>query len=116
MSQFLLTWAPRLLGLAVALFFSLFAFDGAWVHPWAPVDVLMNLVPAAIVAIVVVGAWRAPMAGTVGFGLLALIYAATAHEHPEWILVIAGPLALTSLLFGASAIAQRRTQVLSSKF
>jgi hypothetical protein len=63
--------------------------------------VLMHLLPALLVLVAVVVGWRVPWAGAVGFLGLAGVYAATTRR-PDWILVIAGPLALVGILFALS--------------
>jgi hypothetical protein len=103
----LLTWTPRLLGLAIVLFFAAFAFDVAPSEPGAASAVLMHLIPAALVAVVVAAAWRAPMAGAIGFTGLALFYAVIARDRLDWVAVISGPLMITAVLFAASAVVRR---------
>jgi len=106
----LLIWAPRLAGIAVALFVALFAldaFDGGPLAQTLPAFAI-HLIPAAIVAAVVTVAWRHPWIGALGFGGLAVAYAASVPDHPGWILTISGPLVVTATLFALGGIRSRR--------
>ena len=109
-----LIWMPRLAGLAMVLFLSLFALD-AFSHPASPGQALLafaiHLAPAAAVAGVVAAAWRVPMLGAVLFTVLAAAYAASVSDRPDWIAVISGPLAAIALLYALSAYASRRSVV-----
>jgi len=101
----LLTWAPRLVGIAVCLFLAMFAldaFDGGPLTETLPAFAI-HLLPAAIVGVVVAVAWRIPWVGAAGFGLAAIAYAASVPARPDWILAISGPLGLTAVLFALSA-------------
>ncbi len=98
-------WAPRVFGVAVSLFLALFAldsFDGGPLTETIP-GFLMHLIPAAIVAAVVAAGWRRPWIGAAGFGALAIAYAVMVPSRLDWILAIAGPLAVTALLFALGA-------------
>jgi hypothetical protein len=100
----LLHWTPRLLGVLVALFLSIFAldvFDGRTVLEIVP-ELLIHLAPAAIVLAIVIVAWRVPLAGAVAFPLLALAYAVSVRWRPDWVAVTGGPLVVVGLLFFAS--------------
>ena len=101
-----LLWAPRVTGLAAGLFFALFAsgsFDGRPLAETLP-DVAMNLIPAAVVLTAVAAGWRHPWFGAVVFATLAIGYSALTARRLDWILVIAGPLAITAALFMLSAL------------
>jgi len=98
-------WGSRLLGMAMTGFMALFAldaFDGGPLSD-ALMKFIVHLIPAAIVGVVVAIAWRYPWAGAIGFGGLAVAYAAMVPNRPDWILVISGPLALVAVLFAISA-------------
>ncbi len=98
----ILFWLPRMLGIAFAVFLSLFALDvfgegaGFWATAAAPG---MHLIPTALVVVALVLAWRWEWIGTVLFGGLAVLYAVTQFRHPSWILTISGPLILIAVLF-----------------
>ncbi|OFW03219.1 MAG: hypothetical protein A3H96_19135 [Acidobacteria bacterium RIFCSPLOWO2_02_FULL_67_36] len=102
----LLRWAPRVLGLGMALFLSVFALDafgeGGLLRNVA--GFLIHLIPSFIVLAVLIAAWRRALVGATGFIALALIYVVmTWGRFPLSVyLVIAGPLALTGVLFLAS--------------
>ena len=95
-------WLPRMLGIAFAIFISLFALDvfserlGFWNTALA---LIMHLIPTALVVVALVLAWKWEWIGAVLFGGLGLFYALTTREHPDWILLISGPLFLIALLF-----------------
>lgn len=105
------TWAPRVMGMAMALFLSLFALDAF--SGRAPGEAILafaiHLAPAAVLAVVVAAAWRMPIIGAVAFAALAIGYAAMVAGRPDWILVISGPLALTAVMYGVSAYVQVQT-------
>jgi len=95
----------RLVAIAIALFFAVFAFDA--VHrsmPSAAVarDVAVNLIPAALVATVIVAGWRRPWLTGAGLVTLALVYAVWARARLDWVVVISGPLFAAGLAFIAS--------------
>jgi len=101
------TWAPRVLGIAVTFFVAMFAldaFDGGPLSKTVPAFAI-HLIPAAIVGLVAAGAWRHPWIGAAGFAALAGAYAMSVPERPDWILAISGPLGLTAALFVLSALA-----------
>jgi hypothetical protein len=101
-----LTWVPRVLGVGMALFLSIFALDafgeGGILQNVA--GFLIHLIPSFIVLAVVMAAWRRELVGATGFIALALIYIVmTWGRFPLPVyLVIAGPLALIGVLFLAS--------------
>lgn len=98
----LLLWSPRILGILVCLFLSLFALDS-----FGPGKTFLQALPdfgkhvAPMVALLaVVGvSWRWEWVGGLIFTALAAGYAYVARAHPSWILVIAGPLLIVGLLF-----------------
>ena len=97
-----LFWAPRVFAVASGLFLSIFALDAF--APGRPLsdacpDVLLHLLPAAVVFIAVALAWRRDGVGAVAFVGLAVLYMLMARSRLDWILVIAGPLLVTGLLF-----------------
>jgi hypothetical protein len=102
LKQLLVVWAPRVLGLGLAVFMTLFAFDGFQQgKPFGAAlaeFVMQLLVPGALVAIVVLS-WRRPWLGGVAFVLLAALYAASAWSRPDWVLAISAPLLAVGVLF-----------------
>ena len=98
-----LFWSPRLVCIAFAIFLSLFALDafsevhGFWKNLLA---LLIHLVPVYSVFAVLALAWQWEWIGAVGFGALAIWYAnGNLRHHPDWVLVIAGPLLVLATLF-----------------
>ncbi len=109
----IIIWAPRIVGLGLALFLSLFGVD-AWSDfrgiVATTIAVVMGFVPALVVLVSVLVGWKHERIAAAIFIGLAAFYALTARDHPEWILVIAGPLALEAILFLASWRFQEREQ------
>ena len=101
----LLLWSPRVLGILVCLFLSMFAldaFEGGKTFLQGLRDFLIHLSPMLILLGVVVLSWRWEWIGGAVFSVLALAYAyfaAILRHHPDWILPIAGPLLLVGVLF-----------------
>jgi hypothetical protein len=96
-----LLWSPRILGIAVALFLSLFALDAF--APGRPLarastDFAMHLVPAVLVLAIVALSWRRPWIGGAAFVLLAMGYALRVSRL-DWILAISAPLLTVGVLF-----------------
>lgn len=94
-------WAPRLAGIALALFLSLFAldaFEGKSFAEGVPAF-LIHLAPAMLVFATVAIAWRYPLVGAVAFLACAVGYAAMVRGRLDWIAVISGPLAVVAILF-----------------
>ena len=96
-----LLWAPRILGIGIVLFLSLFALDAFDGRPFltALPGFLIHLAPAFLVLAAVALAWRFPLIGAVAFTGLALVYAITVRWRLGWIAVIDGPLVVVALLF-----------------
>ena len=99
----LILWAPRLLAIAVALFFGVFALDafgGSVPLGESLRDFVIHLIPSMLLLSIVAVAWRRPWVGAVGFLILAIVYAGLAHDQRlDWTVVIAGPMGIVGLLF-----------------
>jgi CHASE2 domain-containing sensor protein len=98
----LLLWSPRILGIAVGLFLSLFAFDAfERGKPVASVltDFAIHLVPAAVILAIVALSWRRPWIGGVTFVLLGAAYGPAVNFRLDWTLPISGPLLTAGVLF-----------------
>ena len=94
-------WMSRGAGVALVGFVALFAldaFDGSPPREAVPAF-LMHLTPAAVVAVVVLRAWRWPWFGAA----LAIAYAVSVARL-DWIAAIAGPLIVVAVLFGLAAV------------
>jgi hypothetical protein len=98
----LLLWSPRVLGILVCLFLSLFALDafsGGKSAIQAVTDFLIHLAPVLALLGVVALSWRWEWVGGAVFTALAITYAYVARSHPSWILTISGPLFAVGILF-----------------
>jgi hypothetical protein len=109
----LLLWSPRILALALSVFFGLFALDAftgqkpladAWL------DFALHLVPAIVVLTIAVLAWHRSWIGAVAFMALAIAYALRAGGRLDWIVTISGPLTAVALLFLFSWLASSTTK------
>ena len=101
-----LFWTPRILGILFTILLSLFAFDvfegnyGFWQTIGA---LLLHLIPAFILAIVLIIAWRWELVGAVVFIAFAVFYVGMSVSWGHFpliaILFISGPLLLIGILF-----------------
>ena len=104
LSQRLLLWTPRILGLLFAAFISLFALDvfeenhGFWQTTLA---LMMHLIPTAILLAIVAISWRWEWVGGVLFPALGAFYLINFWgRFPLSVyLVITGPLFFLGILF-----------------
>lgn len=95
-------WGARILAIGVCLFLGLFALDE--VERGKPVfrtlsDVLIHLLPSAVVLVIVALSWRRPWIGGLAFVCLAAAYAVMVGFRLDWVFVISGPLLLAGLLY-----------------
>jgi hypothetical protein len=100
--QQLLFWTPRIMGILVAVFVSIFAFDvfGDGYGFWETVVALvMHLIPTLLVLAALIIAWRWEAVGGILFITLGAWYLITTLDHFDWCLIISGPLVLTGGLF-----------------
>ena len=97
-----LVWIARILALGMCAFLALFALDG-WSTDkpmWqAAADVLIHLLPSALLFAVIVVSWRRQWIGGVAFVALAVAYAAMVSFRLDWVVVISGPMFIIGLLF-----------------
>jgi len=98
-------WTPRLAGVAMALFLTMFALDAFDGRPFfaAFPGFVIHLLPAFLVLAAVAVAWRFPIAGAGAFAGLAVVYGMSVKWRPAWIGVIGGPLLIIAGLFAVSA-------------
>ena len=102
--QQFLYWAPRVLCIVFAAFISMFAMDvfgegkGVWE---TTLDLMMHLIPTFVIVGVLVVSWRREWVGGVLFIALGLLYVVWAWGRFPFAtyLLIAGPLAVTGILF-----------------
>jgi hypothetical protein len=98
----LILWSPRVLGILVCLFLSLFsldAFGNGKTGVQALPDFAIHILPVLILFAVVGIAWRWEWVGGLVFTGLAVGYAYVARTHLSWIVIIAGPLFIVGILF-----------------
>ena len=98
----LLRWSPRILGILVCLFLSLFAFDAfgdGKTFAQALPDFARHVAPMLALLAVVGVSWRWEWVGGIVFTGLGAGYAYVARDHVSWIAVIAGPLLVVGVLF-----------------
>jgi hypothetical protein len=114
----LLYWAPRLITIAFAIFLSAFALDVfSEKHPLGELllALLIHLVPAAIILLVLAFAWRWEWAGAVLFAGLGIFYWLRNLRHPNWIVVISGPLFVVAGLFLVNWVKRNQLHSQSSR-
>lgn len=117
MSRFgrkLLYWLPRALGIAFALFISIFALDvfGMDAPLWKQlIGFSIHLIPTYLIVIVLALAWKWEWVGAVGFISLGLVYdyfMITRSGLPlSAIFITSGPAFLIGLLFLANWLLRR---------
>ena len=100
----ILFWTPRVLGILMALFISLFAMDvfGEGYSFWETLlALMMHLVPTYLLVIALVVAWRWEWAGGILLIGLGGVYIFLSWSRFPWFttLIISGPLILTGILF-----------------
>ena len=100
----ILFWSPRILGILIAVFVSLFALD-VFGEGYSTVETIvalaMHLIPTFVILIVLGIAWRWEWIGGFLFVALGVLYITLFWEPsnlPAY-LVISGPLFLTGILF-----------------
>jgi len=102
-SDRLLLWSPRALGIVVSLFIGVFALDAF--NPAKPIlealpDFAIHLVPALVILALVVASWQREWIGGLGFIGFAVLYSlAVGARHVDWVLAISGPLLVVGVLF-----------------
>lgn len=99
-----LFWAPRILTILFALFLSVFAF-----HVFAETSgflatltaFVLQLMPAFLVVVLLVFAWRWELIEVIAFAGLAIAYVVVMWGRFPWVsyATISGPLLLISVLF-----------------
>lgn len=95
-------WLPRLLAIAMALFLSLFALDvfqetATFLERMK--DLFIHLLPALACLLFVALAWRREWLGAVCFLGAGILYTVTTTDHPDWIVLVAGPLFLVGAFY-----------------
>ncbi|MFL7891088.1 MAG: hypothetical protein AB8I56_03400 [Anaerolineales bacterium] len=99
-----LYWSPRILGVLIAIFVSIFALDvfGEGYSFWETIAALaMHLIPTLVILVVLCIAWRWEWIGGFLFVTLGVLYMTLFWEPsnlPAYLL-ISGPLFLDGILF-----------------
>ncbi|MFN2211932.1 MAG: hypothetical protein ACK2UM_01175 [Anaerolineales bacterium] len=99
-----LYWSPRILGVLIAIFVSIFALDvfGEGYSFWETIAALaMHLIPTLVILVVLCIAWRWEWIGGFLFVTLGVLYITLFWEPsnlPAYLL-ISGPLFLDGILF-----------------
>ena len=105
-----LYWAPRALGILWILFLALFSLDvfepgrSFWE---IAVGLFMHNIPALVMLLVLVIAWKRELVGAVAFCLVGVLYTVLTVVRGSvpwfivlsWSITIAGPALLTGILF-----------------
>jgi len=109
----ILTWTARVLGILVALFIGVFALDAF--EAGKPIgralgDFGIHLVPSILLLVLVALSWRRAWIGGAAFVALAVAYALSVRERPDWVLAISGPLLGAGLLFLWTWVGQHRAR------
>lgn len=97
-----LTWAPRIFGLGLSLFLGVISLDAMGRGPdvmETAVALSMGFIPAAIILVTVIVAWKHELVGAIVFAALAIFYVVTSIGHLSWILVIGSPLVIAAALY-----------------
>jgi hypothetical protein len=95
-------WIPRILGFGLCVFIGLFALDAfaGGASGEAVLAFAIHLIPALALLVLVALSWRREWIGGIGFVALAAAYAASVGRgHPDWVLVISGPLFMVGLSY-----------------
>jgi hypothetical protein len=105
-------WTPRVLGIAFALFLSIFSFD-VFNEPVSAMQkaglLLRHLIPTFGILLILWVTWRRAWVGAILFPLLAVLYLAWSWGTFDWraYLAICGPLVAMGILFWLSWLGGR---------
>ena len=105
----LIYWSPRLAGVLIIFFVSLFALDmfsPEYTLTEMLVGFLIHMLPSIVMSVLLILAWRRPWIGFLAFLLAALYFlrflGGGLGESAGNFLLFSGPLLLVSLLFGVN--------------
>ena len=114
LSRALLLWSPRIVGILVCLFLSLFALDsfgnGKTLIEALP-DFAMHVAPVLALLAVVGISWRREWVGGLVFTALATGYAYVARDHISWVVWISTPLLVAGALYFLSWLRRRDSRL-----
>jgi hypothetical protein len=113
-SSTLLLWGPRIFGILVCLFLSLFALD-AFGNGKTSIEALPDFarhVAPVLALLAVVGiSWRREWVGALVFTALAIGYAYAARDHMSWVCWISTPLLVAGVLYFSSWLRRRDSRL-----
>lgn len=113
MAAKIILWLPRILSILFVIFLSLFAMDVfAFYKGWALIQALfIHLLPAIILAAVIVISWRYELAGAISFLLFACAYVwVVGMNRPwSWYAFIMAPAFFIGIFFFLSWLYKKRT-------
>ncbi|MFA6260305.1 MAG: hypothetical protein WC760_02470 [Bacteroidia bacterium] len=98
----ILLWTPRVLGILLTCFVSLFAMDAFNTDHPVTADypgLFMHLLPTLLILVMLLISWKKPLFGGILFILLGFAYSFKSLDHLNWILVIGLPVFLIGALF-----------------
>ena len=106
-------WLPRVIGIVFTLFISMFGFDVFDMglgFPEIILALIMDMLPAILVAVMVAISWRWEWVGTVLCVGLAALYFIVMGKHMDWVtvLLIPGPLIILAGLWLAAWLQKRK--------
>jgi hypothetical protein len=111
-SKKIIYWSPRVLSISFVLFLSLFSLDIFNEHAgWNIImPLLVHLIPALLLLVAVLIAWKYDLVGALVFVGFAIWYTWSAgFDRPvSWYLSIAAPAAIVGVLFLASWYQKRK--------
>lgn len=117
----LIYWSPRIAGIVIILFISLFALDvfaEGYTLAEMLVGFLMHMLPSIALAIVLALAWRWEWVGFVAFLGAAIYFMRFIFRDPVQeigvFLLFGGPLLVIALLFGANWLWRKEMQLPSN--
>lgn len=103
-AQKLAYWAPRIYGIILTIFFTLFALDVQYTGDAVAfaTELAIHMIPTAVLITILVLAWRREWVGVVAYTALGIWYIIIAHTRPDWIAAITGILFFGAILFSIS--------------
>lgn len=107
----IMLWTPRVLGILLTCFVSLFALDAFNSDHPVTADypgLFMNLLPPLLMIVLLLISWKKPLFGGILFILLGFAYGFKSLDHLNWILVIGLPVFLIGALFIFSHLLSRK--------
>jgi hypothetical protein len=102
----IIIWLPRILGIGLVLFLSLFAADvfGEYSGWQLAIALFMHLIPSLVLLAAVAIAWKRELFGAIAFLFGAIFYVCVIgfDGHWTWYAFISGPAVVVSALYFAA--------------